>query len=92
MKKNATYTVEVPIRFTFTEDKNLNGSDLISRAEQELEKRLVNGCFDIIADKLDVVSKVVHYSKKEKEEQNDFWAQIFASSNEEPISVCVKII
>lgn len=76
MKRRATYTVEVPIRFTYLADNDMSLEELHISAEKELEQRLINGYFDVLNKKLEIVDKVTHYTREEKQEQDKRWAEI----------------
>ena len=94
MKRRATYTVEVPIRFTYSADNDLSGLELHKSAQDELKNRLVNGYFDVITKDLEVVDKVTHYTREEIREQNRMWDEILANIHKpEPkrVNIFVKI-
>lgn len=74
-KRLATYTVEVPLKFTFAGDNLLDRDELISEALKELDKRLNNGYFDILEKKLSITDKVTHYTREEIRERNRQWAE-----------------
>ena len=78
MKKErlATYTVEVPLKFTFATNSDLGFNELYALALKELYKRLDNGYFDLVEKKLDIVNKVIHYTKEELAEQERIWKEI----------------
>ena len=77
VKRQATYTVEVPIRFTYSADNDLDCEELHKSAIKELEQRLVNGYFDILLKRLDVVDKVTHYTREEKKKMDEDWERFF---------------
>ena len=77
MKRQATYTAEVPIKFSFLADNELSGDELFEVAKKELMKVLASGYFDVETKRVEVVDKVTHYTKEEKEAQNKMWAEIF---------------
>ncbi len=74
-KRLATYTVQVPLQFTFAGDNELDRDELIAVAKKELEKRLVNGYFDVLDKKISITNKITHYTLAEKREQNRQWAE-----------------
>jgi hypothetical protein len=94
MKRRATYTVEVPIRFTYSADSDLDREQLLASAEKELEQRLINGYFDVLEKKLEIVDKVTHYTREEKLAQEKMWEDIIATINKpepKPVNIFVKI-
>lgn len=78
MKKErlATYTMEVPLRFTFVAGNNLTISEFYAMAEKELLKRLDNGYFDIVEEEMSVVKRIVHYTREELEEEERVWKEL----------------
>ena len=94
MKRRATYTVEVPIRFTYSADSDLDREQLLISAEKELEQRLINGYFDVLDKKLQVVDKVTHFTREEIREQKKMWDEILNTMHNpepKPVNVFVKI-
>lgn len=92
MERRATYTVEVPIRFTFSDSNDLDRDKLINQAQEELNRRLENGYFDVLTKKLDVVNKVTHYTREEIQAQNKRWEEILSTINKpEPKSVNIFV-
>ena len=73
----ATYTVEVPIRFTFASSSNLDCKELHDACKKELKRRLENGYFDVLENKVEVVDKDIHYTREEKIEREKYWQMIF---------------
>ena len=76
-KRMATFTVKVPIQFTFAGDNELDCEDLIKVATTELYKRLHNGYFDVLEKELEIPKKVTHYTREEIRERNRQWDEIF---------------
>ena len=76
-KRLATFTVKVPLQFTFAGDNELDCDDLIKTAKAELYKRLDNGYFDIVESELEIPKKVTHYTREELRERNRKWDEIF---------------
>ena len=74
-KRLATYKVKVPLQFTFAGDNDLDRDELIKACINELNKRLDNGYFDVLEDKLEVVDKTTHYTKEEIRERNRQWQE-----------------
>ena len=72
-KRLATYTVQVPLQFTFAGDNLLDCDELIAVAKQELEKRLVNGYFDVLDKDISITNKITHYTREEIRERNRQW-------------------
>lgn len=94
MKRRATYTVEVPIRFTYSADNDLTCMELIENAQQELNRRLENGYFDVLTEKLNVVDKKTHYTREELQAQKERWDEILSTINKpepKPVNIFVKI-
>ena len=79
-KRQATYTISVPIQITFAADCDIEDEELYVLAEQEVEKRLVSGYFDVLTEKLDVVSKYPHRTREEILAEKAVWEEIFANS------------
>ena len=73
VERKATYTVEVPIRFTFADKNMLSGDDLFKAAIAECHKRLESGYFDVLTQELHVRNKVTHYTREEIRERNRQW-------------------
>ena len=76
-KRMATFTVKVPIQFTFAGDNDLDREEVIEVATAELYKRLNNGYFDVLENELEVPKKVTHYTREEIRERNRQWDEIF---------------
>jgi hypothetical protein len=76
-KRRATYTVNVPIQFTFAADNDLDCEELFKVATQELFKRLENGYFDVLTEKLEVPNKITHYTREEIRARNEMYDKIF---------------
>ena len=72
-ERKATYTVEVPIKFTFCASNSLDCYELHEAAKKELVRRLVNGYFDVLSERAEVVDKVTHYTLEEKIQQEREW-------------------
>ena len=72
-ERKATYTVEIPIKFTFCGNNSLSGEDLLKEAIIECYKRLESGYFDVLEDKVEVVDKKTHYTLAEKKEMDKQW-------------------
>ena len=72
-KRLATYTVQVPLQFTFAGDNELDRDELIEEAKKELEKRLVNGYFDVLDKDISITNKITHYTREEIRERNRQW-------------------
>ena len=66
MKRQATYTVSIPLQFTFVSDDEIRTTDFLRVAQEELLKRLENGYFDVKITKLIVEDKETHYTREEK--------------------------
>ena len=78
-KRMATFTVKVPIQFTFAGDNELDCEDeeFFKVATTELYKRLHNGYFDVLENELERTKKVTHYTREEIRERNRQWDEIF---------------
>ena len=74
-KRLATYTVQVPLQFTFASDNLLDCDELIEEAKKELEKRLVNGYFDVLDKDISITNKITHYTREEIRERNRQWKE-----------------
>ena len=77
-ERKATYTVEVPIKFTFCASNSLDCYELHDAAKKELVRRLANGYFDVLGERAEVVDKVTHYTREEKLEQERLWNEIIS--------------
>ena len=75
-KRLATFTVEVPLKFTFAADNDLQCQELHEAAVKELNKRLKSGFFDVLDERLEVVDKITHYTLEEKREINRRWQEM----------------
>lgn len=71
----ATYTMRVPLQFTFCGDNDWDCNEIFENAKKELYKRLANGYFDVLVEKLDVDKKMTHYTREELEEQDRAWLE-----------------
>lgn len=78
-KRRATYTINVPIQITFATDNDLTPEELFEQSKAEVLKRLANGYFDVLLEKVDVVSKIKHRSREEIAEENRAWESFFSS-------------
>ena len=76
MKRRATYTVEVPIRFRFSAEADIGEYERYAMAEKELEQRLINGRFEVLTKQLDIVDKAIIYTREEKQESQRQWEEI----------------
>ena len=74
-KRLATYTVQVPLQFTFAGDNLLDCDELIEEAKNELKKRLVNGYFDVLDKHISITNKITHYTREEIRERNRQWQE-----------------
>ena len=75
-KRLATFTVKVPIQFTFAGDNNLDCEELIEAATKELYRRLSNGYFDIVEKDLEITNKITHYTREEIKARDEMWDRI----------------
>ena len=95
MERRATYTVEVPIKFTYSADNDLDREELLASAEKELQNRLINGYFDVLTKRLNIVDKVTHFTREEKRAQEKEWEEIVSLviGEEKPkkVSIFAKI-
>lgn len=74
-ERKATYTVEVPIKFTFAGNNDLSGDDLFKVAIKECYKRLESGYFDVLENELHIRNKLTHYTREEIRERNRQWEE-----------------
>lgn len=72
-KRKATYTMSVPICFTFCGNDDWDCNDIFENAKKELFKRLENGYFDVFPEKLNVEKKLTHRTKEEIKKEKDEW-------------------
>ena len=75
VKRQATYTVEVPISFTFDADYDLDSREARELAYKELDIRLINGKFKVFEKLLEVIHKDIHRTREEKERANREWEE-----------------
>ena len=73
--RKATYKMIVPLQFTFCGENDWDCDELYENAKKELYRRLANGYFDVLVEKLDVDKKMTHYTKEELEEQDKAWKE-----------------
>lgn len=78
-KRKATYTVEIPIRFTYTANNEMGDKEFLESVEKEVYKRLENGYFDVFIDKAEVVSKLTHRTREEIIAEKKKWDEFFES-------------
>ena len=78
-KRKVTYTVTLPIRFSFLADNDLTLDEFYEVVKSELNKRLEDGYFDILPEEYCVVNKVAHYTREEKLAQNRVWNEILSN-------------
>lgn len=69
----ATFTVTVPVKFTFVEDARLSGEDLFNKAVQYGYINLSKGNFDVLENETTIIKKDTHYTKEEREYLDNFW-------------------
>lgn len=71
--RKATYTMSVPLQFTFCGENNWDCNEIFENAKKELYKRLANGYFDVLVEKLDVEKKLTHRTKEEIKKEKEDW-------------------
>lgn len=77
-KRQATYTINVPLQITFAADCDITEEELYSTAEKEVYKRLASGYFDVLTAKIDVVSKLPHRTRQEILAEKKAWEEFFS--------------
>lgn len=78
-RRKATYTVRVPMQFSFLADSDLTIEELAAVVSLELNKRLADGYFDVLPSDFEITEKVKHYTREEKLAQKKLWDEIFAN-------------
>lgn len=78
-KRQATYTISVPMQITFVADNDLDADEFSEVAKQEVFKRLANGYFDVYPDKYDILKKETHYTTEEKRVSDLIFASLFGN-------------
>ena len=76
-ERKATFTVEVPVRFTFTAKAKIDCDKLIKMAERQAMLRLKGIDVRYDSNKVDIVNKQVEYTREDKAKEDLFWAQMF---------------
>ena len=65
--RKATYTMKVPIVFTFCADYGIEEEELYEIATKEAHRRLYeNGYFDLLEKELDCIKEEVHKTREER--------------------------
>ena len=77
MEKKAKYTVECPIKFTFTASALLDRNLLIEEARKQMRKAIRKGDVILLTNNLMVIDKERLYTKKQKQEEERFWNELF---------------
>ena len=77
-KRQATYTINVPIQITFATDCDIDVEELYEKARKEVTKRLVSGYFDVLTEKVEVVDKLPHRTRQEILAEKKAWDEFFA--------------
>ena len=75
-ERMATFTVEIPVRFTFRASANTESDVLIHVAMMEAQRRLYNADVDYKNSEIDIVNKKVEYTAEDIAEENAFWAKV----------------
>ena len=78
-KRRATYTINVPIQITFAADNDLTAEELFEQSKGEVLRRLSNGYFDVLLEKVELIEKVKHRTREEIAEENKAWNDFFSS-------------
>ena len=68
MKRRATYTVELPIRFTFLAYNDMSNEEWKQCINRELNRVLDDGYLSTYEERAVVVKKDIHYTTEEKRE------------------------
>lgn len=78
MKKNrvSTFTVEVPVRFTFKANETIDSESLWKMAKKEAEKRILSGNIEWKDGEVAIVKEVKQRTAQDIAEENAFWAHV----------------
>lgn len=84
-KRQATYTVQVPIQFTFVYDNDIDLDELYKRITVEAYKRLTDGnpqsgYFDVLEKDIEIVNTCVHKTREEIEQEDRAWRLFWAEA------------
>jgi ribosomal protein S17E len=76
-KRQATYTISVPMQITFVADNDLTPGEFEKVSTKEVLKRLANGYFDVFPEQYDIKKKIVHYTTEEKRISDLIFGSLF---------------
>lgn len=78
MKKNrtSTFTVEVPVRFTFKAREGISSENLLRLAEKEAERHILNGNIDWENNQVSIIKEHKERTAADIAEENAFWARV----------------
>lgn len=76
-KRQATYTIEIPIRFTVAGDNDMDCKELFDWAVKQAYERLQSGYFDVMENDVEIINKITHYTRKELLEREKAWQKFF---------------
>lgn len=82
-KRQATYTINVPMQITFCADNDIDGEEFLKIAEKEVYKRTTDGhieCgyFDVLFEQMRIVKKETHRTREEIAEEKRAWDKFFS--------------
>ncbi len=77
-KRQATYTINVPMQITLCADNDLDGEEFLKVAEKEVYQRLANGYFDVKTNEIEIVHKLTHRTREEIAEEKRAWDKFFS--------------
>lgn len=73
--RTATYTVKIPITFTFTAMANTENEKIYKMAQAYFDMRLGSGMIDY--DEKDIaITKKLNYTQEEREALNAYWKEV----------------
>lgn len=83
--REAEFTVEVPIIVKFRASADLGEKRLLLEAKRQFNKAVRNKQYKVDTRRLEVVDKEYIYTKKEKEEADRFWDELFGDCEREQL-------
>ena len=78
-ERTATFTVEIPVRFTFKASAKTDSDVLLQVAAVEAQRRLYNADVEYKNSEIGIVNKEVEYTAEDRAEENAFWAKILGA-------------
>ena len=73
--RTATYTVNIPITFTFTAMANTENEKIYKMAQEYFDMMLGSGMIDY--DEKDIaITKKLNYTQEEREALNAYWKEV----------------